>query len=708
MPADAAAQFLPPLRNDLKLIAGPRAADGSATWTIHDPVRDRFFRIGWHEFEVLARWAPAQAKVVAERIRAETPLVVTPEEVEAVGRFLEANELSTQSRPRQGASLSEKANKARQHPLVWLLHHYLFVRIPVVHPDRFLETTLPYIAFVFTAWFRVLVLVAALLGLYLVVRQWDLFTHTFLYFFTWEGTAYYGAALVFAKIIHELGHAYTAKRYGLRVPSIGVAFLVMFPVLYTDTSDAWRLTRRRPFLAIGLAGMAAELGLAAGATLAWSFLPDGPLKSAVFLLATTTWIMTLAVNLNPFMRFDGYYLLADFLGIPNLQSRAFRLARWRLRELLFKFQEPCPEPAPVPHYLTMLAYAYATWVYRFFLFLGIAVLVYLLFFKVLGIFLMAVEVWWFILRPIVLEMKEWWDRRDKGGLNLNVCLTFAVLTAAVAGLLVPWHGRITVPAFLHAGEAVDVFTPTPGRITALTMQEGNRVPQGDPLLRLEWPELDFREAKTHHQIDILKWQIARSESQAKLSGQAGVLAQQLVQTMTQLDGIAEERRRLTLAAPLAGRIADWDPNLHPGRWLPAGHRVARVVAEGDIRVTAYLNEDDLVRVMVGAEARFHAEGEVLVPISLTVTDIDTSATQALPKPYLASDFGGPLAVRQDPRKGTLVPEESIYRVTLRPTGEAPRLSQIIRGTVYLEGQARSAAGRVFRFAAGVLIRESGF
>src|SRR5688500_3708598 len=147
----------------------------------------------------------------------------------------------------------------------------------------------------------------------------------------------------FAKVLHELGHAYTAHRHGCRVPAMGAAFLVLWPVLYTDTNEAWKVASRNARLQIGAAGMAAELALAACATLLWSFLPDGPLRSGVFLLSTSTWIITLAVNLSPFMRFDGYFLLSHLLNTPNLHERAFAFGRWHLREWLFGLGAPEPE-----------------------------------------------------------------------------------------------------------------------------------------------------------------------------------------------------------------------------------------------------------------------------------------------------------------------------------------------------------------------------
>ena len=158
------------------------------------------------------------------------------------------------------------------------------------------------------------------------------------------------------------------------------AFLVLWPVLYTDTNDAWKLPSVRQRQLINAAGVAAELALACLALLACHLLPEGPLRAAAFLLATTTWIMTLAVNLNPFMRFDGYFLMSDALGIENLHEHAFALGRWRLREWLFDLREAAPEPLVSGQTLALDLVCIWRLLYRLVPFVGIALLVYHLFF----------------------------------------------------------------------------------------------------------------------------------------------------------------------------------------------------------------------------------------------------------------------------------------------------------------------------------------
>ena len=122
---------------------------------------------------------------------------------------------------------------------------------------------------------------------------------------------------------------------------MGAAFIVLYPVLYTETSGAWRLTNKLNRMAIGFAGIRAELCLATIFLLFWNISPSGSLiQTLSFYVVAMSLMSSLAVNLNPLMRFDGYYLLSDFMQIENLQSRSCSFARHAIRKILFWFEWP--------------------------------------------------------------------------------------------------------------------------------------------------------------------------------------------------------------------------------------------------------------------------------------------------------------------------------------------------------------------------------
>ncbi|MGE5465817.1 MAG: secretion protein HylD, partial [Ignavibacteria bacterium] len=223
---------LPALREELALYPGPRMPDGQPSWTLHDPVRNQFFRIDWLGFEILSRWALAEWSAIVASISRETTLRPQPGDVDAVVRFLVGNQL-VQPGAGKAEALADMQAKTRGDWKTWLLHHYLFFRIPLVRPDAWLNRWAPRVAPLFSRGFAYLTLAALVLGLLEVYRDWERFSSTLVDTVSVQGLLNYGVALFAVKLLHELGHAFTAKRYGCRIPAMGVAFLVMLPVAYT-------------------------------------------------------------------------------------------------------------------------------------------------------------------------------------------------------------------------------------------------------------------------------------------------------------------------------------------------------------------------------------------------------------------------------------------------------------------------------------------
>ena len=137
--------------------------------------------------------------------------------------------------------------------------------MPLLKPDAWLSAVLPYFNFVFKDSFLKITLIIFLIGLWGVYQQWEVFHNTLMDTFSINGLIRYGLTLIGIKFIHELGHALVAKRHGCRVPTMGLAFLVMMPVAYTDVTESWKLNSHKKRLHIAGAGIATELVLAAWA-----------------------------------------------------------------------------------------------------------------------------------------------------------------------------------------------------------------------------------------------------------------------------------------------------------------------------------------------------------------------------------------------------------------------------------------------------------
>jgi putative peptide zinc metalloprotease protein len=701
---------LPALRDDLEITDGGRDWKGAAQWTVFDPLRNLYFQVDERGFALLACWDEALSREnVCEAVARDFGYAVSEDELEKFLAFLLAAQLIVADTP----ALRQRLNQVRDSRDVplweWLSHKYLFFRIPLLRPDKLLDWLYPRVRWFMSAGFIRITLLVGLLGIILVSLRWQEFFYTVPWFFTVEGAIVFAMTLAGVKIVHELGHGLACKHFGVNVPTMGVAFMVMWPVLYTDASNSWRLSGRRRRALIDSAGVITELMIACYALLLWALLPEGLMKSVAFTLATTTLVLSLLVNLNPFMRFDGYYFLSDITNIPNIQNRSFDLARWRIRQWLFAVPEPAPEVFPSSIQRWLVAYAVATWIYRFFLFLGIAILVYHLFFKALGIILFVVEIWWFIVRPIVNEMKNW--RGAMPGVTLRRRLVLSVLLiGAVLLVVIPWRSSFLVPAQLDHGEFQRIFAAFPGKISDVFVAERQVVEADEPLLSLVSAELDYRVRVAELDVVQLQSGLDRASGSADMMSRRLVMEQELVRAEATYKALSRLRDRAIVRSPFSGRVRDLDPMIHDGRWVSEDIQLMTVVAEpGRARVTAWVSEDDIDRLRRGGQGRFYAEsGRAFMGLPLQVVKVETSPITELDNPIHAAAFGGAIPARPH-ENGYLVPETGLYRVWLEPLeGQFPLVDQQVKGWVELQGERRSLLGRLLRWVTGALLRESGF
>ncbi|WP_448722637.1 biotin/lipoyl-binding protein [Pseudomonas farris] len=696
---------LPSLRADLQLSTAAPALDGSPRWTLADPVRGRYFKLGAAAMRLLRHWSLGDPEQVLRAANREPGLPLDGVALEQLLEFLRGHDLISALDPSQRASYSLKAAAQRQSLWQILLHQYLFFRIPLWRPDVFLNRAWPWLERFGPRALRYGLPATLGLGVFLVSRDWQRFIATFPHLFSLGGALAFGVALFFAKLCHEFGHAFMAKRAGCRVQSMGVAFMVLLPMFYTDVSDAWRVNDRRARLLIGAGGVLAELVLACIALLAWSLLPDGPGRTAAFMLASATWITTLVINLNPFMRFDGYFLLSDFWEVDNLQGRAFALCRWRLREFLFGYAAPAPEPWSPKMQRRLLIWGYGAWLWRAALFFGIALAVYHLFFKVLGIFLMLVELVWFIFLPILSEWRQWWSRREQAHAP-RVLLSGLALLGLLLLLALPWRSAVELPTMLEAGRASALHAPAAARVKTVNVHDGQIVAQGDVLIELESPDLDSRQAIVRREIQIQQLQMRRQAGRSETAADAGIVEQRLAEAVAEYRGLAAQRERLLLRAPHGGKVRDLLPQLTIGRWLSTKDPLARVVEDG-ARLRGYLAEAELWRVAPGASGRFIADDPMHPAIKVQLSEIDTNGVAYIDQEALTSDHHGPIAVRRDQHQRA-EPVQAQYGARLSILENTPTPVQPLRGIVVLQGSGESLLGVAWRRLAALGVRESGF
>ena len=699
--------LLPALRQELTLLPAPKADDGSPRWFLFDPVKNGFHLLTRQAVDILKHWRAETPEAALGRLKKDCPQwEIDKGMLRDMAAFLYQQNL-TQAPPAGQADIFARQDAKSRKPLFdRLMQSSLFFRIPLFQPHKFLTATAPFLSFLFKKKSWVVIALIGLIGLIFTARQWDEFLSTFMYFFTLEGFLFYTLTLTLIKMLHELGHAYTAHHFGARVPIMGLAFLLMFPVLYTDTTDAWRLTSRRQRVLIDAGGMIAEFAIACTALFLWSFLPDGPARSVAFFTATTSWGLSLMVNLNPCMRFDGYYLLADLCGFQNMQASGFELARWKMRKTLWGLNNPKPFTLSRRKESILLTYAYTTWAYRVFLFVAIGLLAYHFLPKPFGVLFFAFILSSFIAAPIWRELKQWFNGGRELFTSGRARTTLSLGLAALWLFLWPWQTRITAPALIRPALHTEIYALSPAQIDHIHIRNGDSVSQGDTLISLSSDELTFQRNQSFERLTLLTAQMNRQAAGLEQRRWTRELQERRSAEALRLQSIDVDIAGLTLTAPHDGVISGLPDSFHKGRYIRSFDRALTMSSARAEHLIALPKEGDIHRIVNNTRFTFISSDASASKMTGRVTAMAPTSVAVITDRLLTSVAGGPVAVNIDDA-GRLIPHAPVFKLEGH-VKDGTHLSREQRGTVTLEATPQSPASKLWRSILRVLIREVDF
>lgn len=682
------------LRPDLDVVEVD-ASDGSPAVLVHDPVAETFDRVEWPESDLIRLLRhPITVPQLRDAFMRRNPMQPTMADLAAY-----LVEIGQRGWLRDSRFWPGKKNDRPGAGLIGLFGRLLFVQIPLVRPEHFLQATRWVAALVINPFSIGLFILCGLAGAYLTLPRWEDFWRDSLGSVALARLPGFIAALALVKLAHELAHAYVATRNGARVKSMGMALFFFMPLPFTDVTDAWRLPWKAR-LRVAAAGMLAELSLAGVALLLWALSPPGAMAMLLARLASLAILSTLLTNLNPGPRFDGYYMLVCLLRIENLRARGGAALRRLVHKSLFGISVPDPEERLRRGQKTgMLVYAVYAIGYRFSLGIGLALLAYYMFPKVLGLPIAAMELWLFFGQPVVAEVILLWRGREKMRFTVGLLLFLAVLGGLAIWVFGEWPRRLHFPAVTRAAREEAVRSRREGTLTQVSARRGDAVETGqvlavlaspldDPMLRsAEWA---LREAEIREEQS---WagSAARQESSSR--------AAERKSREVQLDALRQRNDLLTVIAPAPGELLVWDESVEPG--LPVGRgRLLGWIAGGRVDIlSCYPDIETASRIEPGAEVKFFPDtGDGF--IRGRVVRIDSSRPEVLEDEALALQLGAVL------RNGTYVLGRPYAKVTVALEEGAGRTGQT--GRVWLWSKPESLADRAYLWLRGLAVRESSF
>lgn len=720
--ATVAIQSLPNLRSELDIIDGGHDKFGAPTWVIHDPLKEKFFRIGWQEFEIISHWYLGNPDDICKMVNATTTTKINTVNIEKILEFLKLNELLEIDKSSADDYLYQVYSDSKKHIIQKALQKYLFLQVPLFKPDKALRNLLRYVKILFTTKTLYVLFFILVMGLYLIMRQWGEFIGQFNYLFTPQNMFILSVAVLVTKFFHELGHAFVAKYYGCKIPTMGIALLVFWPVFYTDTTDTWRLKSRHHRVLVASAGIIAETGVAIIALFLWGLIDDGVLRSILIYIPTVSIVSTILINANPLLRYDGYHIISEILATDNLQTKAYNLATWYFRKQLFGIKGAQPVPCSKSDLRLYLFYAYFSWVYRISLYLSVATIVYFYFFKILGVVLMIAEVYLFILNPAYKEAIVCAALLKKTEhLPTRALVTISIFVFGVVLLFVPLQNRIEIPAILAYEKEVKVYTLNPGLLKKLYIKQGDLVKKDAILAEFTSDEIDYQVNKSTVELNIIKNKLREQSGMGRVLGEKQASAQELMDKESELAGALAEKAKLTIAAPYYGQITDISKYLKVNTWHDQNNYLFTVSDPETLSITGYMDEHDVARLnadIAKINGQFYFERMRFAPIQVQLIRFNKAGSKYLDTKYLASLYGGELTTFLNKNAETkrtkevenLILHDAVYQVIAKPSHvsvkDLPNFA--VKGTLYLYGEKVSIMSRFWRRAIAIMLRESGF
>ena len=370
-----------PLRKRADLVVAEIDYLGVGYQVIKDPVALKYHRLQQEQYTILQLLDGERSlEQVRDLLKVAYPtLQVTLSDIQQLITDLYKKALLTSDRPGQGASVVRERRKEKMQKLKQTLMSLLYLRLPGWDPERTLRWMYPFLKWMF---WKPVVLVTMLfvVSAWLVLgAQFDEFQSRlpeFQSFFGWPNLIYLWVTLGLAKVIHEFGHGLSCHHYGGECHEMGVMLLVFSPCLYCDVTDSWMMKNKWHRIIIGAAGMYIEVILSAIAIYVWWFTRPGMLHYLALNTFFVTTITTVIFNANPLMRFDGYYMMSDFLEIPNLRAKSEKMLREAFSWYCLGI-ESRPDPfMPETGRAWFITYAIAAWCYRWVILVSISMFLY--------------------------------------------------------------------------------------------------------------------------------------------------------------------------------------------------------------------------------------------------------------------------------------------------------------------------------------------
>lgn len=630
------------LRPDI--LFSPQLAASGRYYLLEDPLNSRFFRLGHAEYTFVSlldgrtsiQEAFAQLSVVMpDHCLTETDLA-------GLCCWLVETELATTAGAPQTEHLLHRPAGQRRARRGW---NPLVFRLPLGHLERVFSVLHSLFGWVFApaavvAWMGLLVFAA-----YSVAAEWDRFLASAEGIFEAQNWLWLGAAWAVLKLAHEAAHGIVCKRYGGTVGEGGLLFILFAPLAYVDVTSSWRFSSRWQRVHVAAAGMYIELLIAAIVGIVWSQTDSGWLSHFCFNTVVMASFTTIVFNANPLMKFDGYYMLSDACGLPNLYTNGQACLRRWTKRFMFGIPVAAPPRRALEAVFTA-AFGWLSFAWRIFVCAGLLITASTLF-EGAGLVLAAAALVMWLAVPAMKFLRYFVygapGERPNRVRFLATAASISIACIAVCGF-VRWPGECVAPGVVEYAPHTVVRAANPGFVREVFVVDGQQVVAGQQLFRMESHELSS-------EFQDLKIQLLQSELKVRRHEQRSELAAQQAERENQKSlrkRLAEKQAevaQLIVRAPVDGQVLSRNLAALFGTYLNQGDELVSIGDDAAKEVRISVSQDDLdaYQAQVGKSIRVDVPNQPIWQARLD--KIVPRATLQPPHAALTTVNGGPLSVR---------------------------------------------------------------
>ena len=574
--------------------------------------------------------------------------VLTQDEViRLLAQLHQADVLQTDAAP-DVAELLERRGKVERSRLLSYVRSPVALRFPLLDPDRFLDRTVRYVGPIFGAVGMVLWVLVVTAGVAVVVLNWEALTRDVTdRVLSTQNLLLVGLIYPFVKALHEFGHAYAVKRWGGEVHEMGIMLLVFVPIPYVEASAATAFRRKHRRVVVDAAGILVETFIAGLAALAWVLVEPGALRAVAYNTMLIAGISTLAFNANPLLRFDGYYILSDWLEIPNLGTRGGQYLSYLAQRYLLGIKMARNPATGRGEGGWLGVYAVASLIYRVFIIVAI-VLVAASKFLSLGVVIagwVVFNVFWPPLskaRRFLFDNPQTQEKRTRA-----VVLVVGIAAAIVVFVtVVPLPLATTAEGIVWVSEHGRVRAGADGFVAEVIAPSGTIVTAGQPLIRCENVDLMAQAAATGARLREMELRYRAAMSRDR--NEAESLADQVERIRAEYDRTVERADELIIRASSQGRFILMQPEDLLNRFAVRGSELGYVTDLSEVTVRVVVSQDYAGRVRRDTRrAEVTLVGNIGTRYVARVVREVPGASTDIPSHTLSLQGGGSIAL--DPR-----------------------------------------------------------